>query len=191
MARQTRGHGRLIASIPFEQVLASLTRSRGGKVLYDQEPSQEQRAPKGRSPTYSVKGERASKGPLMPQKRGGWGSTKRLEWAQVKQIDHTAHAARRARQPLNVHLTIRAPADAPDSEGKRFIAKTVGHIGEGVKRRGQDHVGITVYEKDPYLHAHHVLHVRPENDDVIARFADGDIIHATPADWETIPYITK
>jgi len=43
----------------------------------------------------------------------------------------------------------------------------------------------------PHLHAHHLVHVRRENDDIIARFADGETFHARPAVPRDARYITK
>jgi hypothetical protein len=50
-----------------------------------------------------------------------------------------------------------------------------------------------VYEKGPYLHAHHLLHVEPGNDDVLARYHDGAEIDVRPtrSTWSAIYYVTK
>ena len=115
----------------------------------------------------------------------------RLTWDEVKQIDSIAHAARRERQPLNVLVTIRAPRGAPDAASKRKVTTDIAHLGEALKRRGQEHVGLTVFEKSPDLHAHHLVHVRRENIDVVERRHDGEIVDVRKADAGAVAYITK
>jgi hypothetical protein len=77
----------------------------------------------------------------------------RLTWGEVREIKSFDHTARREGRPLNVCLTIRAPLDVADKIGKRAIAKTVGHFGQELQRRGQPHFGETVYEKAPHCEA--------------------------------------
>jgi hypothetical protein len=110
----------------------------------------------------------------------------RLTWGEVREIKSFDHTARREGRPLNVCLTIRAPLDVADKIGKRAIAKTVGHFGQELQRRGQPHFGETVYEKAPHLHAHHLVHVDPENNDVVARYADGETVYEKAPHCEAV-----
>jgi hypothetical protein len=109
----------------------------------------------------------------------------------VKRIDALAGAARRNRTSLNVLCTLRGRLDLPENESKRQIVRQTAHLGEALKRRGQPHIGVTVFEKAPHLHGHHLVYVDPENDDVVATYADQTEFHARPADRYAPEYITK
>lgn len=128
------------------------------------------------------------------KRKGGWRSSKALTWQQVKQIAGMNGLARRARTPLNAFATI-TPADGlPPSKAKRRVATLVGRLGQALKRRGVQHVGLTVYERTPggQLHGHHLAHVPREHDDILARWADGDERHVAPVkDSGVVSYITK
>lgn len=126
------------------------------------------------------------------RRRGPKGS-KRLEWAQITQVDEFAHQARKAGVPLNILVTIRAPKDVSDAEGKRIISRRIAHLGQALKRHAQEHFGVTVYEKGPHLHAHHLVHVTPQNLDFIKGWSegkDGDV-DVREADRRAPLYITK
>jgi hypothetical protein len=127
-----------------------------------------------------------------PAKRGPKGSTC-LTWNQVKQIDGFAHLARKQHVPLTVFVTYRAPTDVSDARGKRIISRKIAHLGQELKRRGQPHVAVTVYEKAPHLHAHHLVHVAPEARDLILARDEGEgsDVHVRMADRFAPVYITK
>jgi hypothetical protein len=108
-------------------------------------------------------------------------------------VTEFAHQARTERRPLNIFVTVRAPKDTPDTEGKRIISRRIGHLGEKLKRNGQEHIGVTVYEKGPYLHAHHLAYVAPKNLKLVLGMnqgEDGDV-HVRQADWFAPVYATK
>lgn len=124
------------------------------------------------------------------KRKGGWPTSKSLRWWDVKDISALAHRA-----GYNVLLHI-MPVNGNDAERKRFLAQTVAHLGQALHRRGQEHVGTTVYEKQPGvdLHGHHLCRVEKGNERVLANY-DGYII-----DVELIPrsklaeriaYVTK
>jgi hypothetical protein len=153
--------------------------------------------------TYSVKDEdpekrsgskpkRAQRKGKKPGKRGPKGSTS-LEWSQVKQVTEFWHQARTVRTPLNVFVTIRAPMGVSDAQGKRIISRSIAHLGQKLKRNDQEHVGATVYEKSPHLHAHHLVHVRPKNLDLVMDWREGEQgdVHVRKADWFAPIYATK
>jgi hypothetical protein len=127
-----------------------------------------------------------------PGKRGPKGSTS-LEWTQVKQVTEFWHQARTVRAPLNVFVTIRAPMEVSDAQGKRIISRSIAHLGQKLKRNDQEHVGVTVYEKSPHLHAHHLVHVRPKNLDLVMDWREGEQgdVHVRKADWFAPIYATK
>jgi hypothetical protein len=154
-------------------------------------------------PTYCVKDEdpekrsgskpkRAQRKGKKPGKRGPKGSTS-LEWSQVKQVTEFWHQARTVRTPLNVFVTIRAPMGVSDAQGKRIISRSIAHLGQKLKRNDQEHVGVTVYEKGPHLHAHHLVHVRPKNLDLVMDWREGEQgdVHVRKADWFAPIYATK
>lgn len=126
------------------------------------------------------------------RRRGPKGSTY-LEWDQVKQVIEFAHQARTEGTPLNTFVTIRAPQDVSDAEGKRIISRRIAHLGQALKRRGYDHIGVTVYEKGPHLHAHHLVHVPPESVELATRWNEGEgsDVHVRKADWFAAIYVTK
>lgn len=125
------------------------------------------------------------------KRKGGWKSTKYLSWAEVKAAEDLAHAARGARRPLNVMLTVRGARGEREATAKRGIQTKIARFGQALHRRGVPHVGLTIYERSPDLHAHHLLHLPHEHDDILARFADGQHVHARPADREAVEYVTK
>jgi hypothetical protein len=127
-----------------------------------------------------------------PAKRGPKGSTC-LTWNQVKQIDGFAHLTRKERVPLTMFITYRAPSDVPDAKGKRIISRKIAHLGQDLKRRGQPHVAVTVYEKKSHLHAHHLVHVAPKHKDLILGRDEGEggDVHVRMADRFAPVYITK
>ena len=101
------------------------------------------------------------------KRKGGWPTTTGLKWREVKNILALARSAR-----FNVILHI-MPADGTDAERKRFVAKTVGHLGQALKRRGQEHSGVTIYEKGPTAGLFNALDWRLERSvlrDMIFRF---------------------
>lgn len=136
-----------------------------------------------------------------PPKRGGWGSPTSIPWERVKEAFEIDHAARRAGKALNLLVTLRMPPDATEQEGKREICRAIGHLGQALKRRGVDHLGITTYEKRPgaLLHAHHLVHVPKKHLEVLetfianisARFGDPYAADYRPADRAAVGYVTK
>ena len=94
---------------------------------------------------------------------------------------------------MNVLVTINPGCDNDDAERKRYCSRKIAHLGQALKRRGQPHIGVTTFEKELQgeLHAHHLLHVRPQNFDVLARIADGISIHFRTAAMTDPAYITK
>lgn len=123
-------------------------------------------------------------------KRGPKGSTC-LTMQQVRELDDFGFRVKRAGKILNRMVTIRAPKGVPDAVGKRFISRTVAHVGQALQRRDHPHVGVTVYEKHPHLHAHHLLHVSRAKSEVVDRFHDGEGVHVRPADDGAISYVSK
>ncbi len=122
--------------------------------------------------------------------KGGWPTSKSLRWRDVRDISALAHRA-----GYNVLLHI-MPVSGNDAERKRFIAQKVAHLGQALHRRGQEHVGTTVYEKQPGadLHGHHLCRVEKSNERVLANY-DGYIIDVEPIPRsklaERIAYVTK
>jgi hypothetical protein len=139
-----------------------------------------------------VKPEKARRRRKKPGKRGPKGSTC-LTWSQVKEVDQFAHLAKREGVRLNLFITIRAPKGQSDADGKRSISRIAGHIGQSLKDRGQDHIAVMLYEKDPYLHAHLLLHVAQGNRKLIMRRNEGKggTVHIRNADDFGPVYITK
>lgn len=123
-------------------------------------------------------------------KRGPKGSTY-LTMQQVRELNDFGFSAKRAGKALNRMVTIRAPKDVPDAEGKRIISRTVAHVGQALQRRNHPHVGVTVYEKGEHLHAHHLLHVAPAKSEVVDRFHDGEDVDVRPADAGAVFYVSK
>lgn len=93
---------------------------------------------------------------------------KGLEWGVVKQISALAHDAQ-----FNVRLDIMPPSGT-DAQRKRFISRKVAHLGQSLKRRGRNHVGVTVYEKRPGidLHGHHLVRIEPKDLDLLQQYRD-------------------
>lgn len=124
------------------------------------------------------------------KRKGGWPTSNSLPWQDVKDISALAHRA-----GYNVLLHI-MPVNGNDAERKRFIAQTVAHLGQALQRRGQEHLGTTVYEKQPGvdLHAHHLCRVEKGNERVLANY-DGYVVHVEliPRSKlaERIAYVTK
>jgi hypothetical protein len=128
----------------------------------------------------------------------------------VKQVSALDYLARSAGL-IPLFVTIRAPKGEPAAKGKRFIAKRLGHLGQSLQRdtrsrRGQPHIGMTVYEVAPdesHLHAHHIVYLTRRADmKIVARWADvfepkrtgkrHDVtMHARPACLNDIGYMTK
>lgn len=123
-------------------------------------------------------------------KRGPKGSTY-LTMPQVRELDDFGYQAKRAGTPLNRMVTIRAPKDVPDAVGKRIISRTVAHVGQALQRREHQHVGVTVYEKHPHLHAHHLVHASRAGCEIVDRFHDGADVHVRHADDKAVPYVSK
>jgi hypothetical protein len=128
----------------------------------------------------------------IKSKRGPKGSTY-LTWDQVKDIDAFAHIARSAGKPLNRMVTIRAPIEVSDADGKKAIRQIVAHIQQDFKRAGCLLIGVTVYEKAQYLHAHVLLHVPPGKSKLIGKRCEGEggTVHVRPADEKGVEYVTK
>jgi hypothetical protein len=143
-------------------------------------------------PRAEVKPEKARRKRKKPGKRGPKGSTC-LTWSQVKEVDQFAHLAKREGERLNMFITIRAPKGLLDAKGKRSISRIAGHIGQALQERGQDHIAVMVYEKDPYLHAHLLLHVAQGNRKLIMRRNEGKdgTVHIRNVDDFGPVYITK
>jgi hypothetical protein len=90
--------------------------------------------------------------------------------------------------------TIRAPRDVADADGKRQISRKVAHIGQGLKRNGQDHVGVTVFEKEKGdLHGHHLFFAEQKNFGLVDGWCEGKggAIHIRPADATAVDYVIK
>ena len=103
---------------------------------------------------------------------GGWRSSTGLTLAIVRDISDLAHHA-----DFNVMITI-MPIGGTDADRKRCISREVAHLGQAFKRRGQLHVGVTIYEKSSTadLHGHHVCHVDKANLELLKKF-DGKVVH--------------
>jgi len=125
-------------------------------------------------------------------KRGPQGSTF-LTWNQVKEIDDFAHVARSAGMPLNRMVTISAPIEVSDADGKKVIRQVVKNIQQDFKRAELLLIGVTVYEKAQYLHAHVLLHVPPGKSKLIGKRCEGEggAVHVRPADSKGVKYVTK
>lgn len=132
------------------------------------------------------------------RKPGPKGSTS-LTWEQVKEVDRLAHEAKRFKKPLNWMLTVRAPDGLSDAKGKRHISTKIAHVGQTLQRQGEEHLGVTVYEKcntpnGVLLHAHHLFHARPS---LRTRLREshcggpGSDCFISPADDRKPEYITK
>jgi hypothetical protein len=145
--------------------------------------------PEKRSVSKSKKAQGKGK---KPGKRGPKGSTC-LEWHQVKQVNEFWYLAKKAHARPNICVTIRAPMNVSDAEGKRMISRRIAHQGQALKRHRQDHIGVTVYEKGPYLHAHHLLYVAPRNMKLVMDWNEGEQgdVHVRKADWFAPIYVTK
>jgi DNA-binding XRE family transcriptional regulator len=80
-----------------------------------------------------------------------------------------------------------------DAQGKRIISRSIAHLGQKLKCNNQEHVGVTVYEKSPHLHAHHLVHVRPKNLELVMDWREGEQgdVHVRKADWFAPIYATK
>jgi hypothetical protein len=103
------------------------------------------------------------------------------------------HHAKKVYAPLNVFVTIRAPMNVSDAEGKRIISRRIAHLGQALKRHRQDHIGVTIYEKGPHLHAHHLAYVAPRNMKLVMDWNEGEDsdVHVRKADWFAPIYATK
>lgn len=160
-------------------------------------------APELTAPTYSVKdagaGSRAKGKPRRARrrsrkqgKRGPKGS-KCLTWDEVKQVNQFAHLANKEHLRLGMFLTIRAPIGVSDAEAKKHIRRAVDYLGRIIGRFGYPHIGVTVYEKSPYLHAHHLFHAPIRLTSRIMEWSQGkgDDRHARKADSSAVTYMTK
>ena len=129
-------------------------------------------------------------GKRRSRRKGGWRTSKSLKWVDIEDISALAHRAN-----CNVLLHI-MPTTGNDAERKRFIANVIAHLGQALHRRGQEHVGTTVYEKQPGvdLHGHHLCRVEKANKRVLANY-DGYVIDVelVPRSklGERVAYITK
>ena len=126
-----------------------------------------------------------------PGKRGPKPS-KPFAWSEVKQIDSEAHDLRRAGFPLNAMATTKPDPDGPPAETKNSIRGLVAHIGESLGRIGAGpHIGLTVYETEGGLHAHHLFHAPRGAFAEISRrhHRDDGSVHVGPA--KPIGYVTK
>jgi len=122
--------------------------------------------------------------------KGGWPTSKSLKWSDVRDISALAHCAN-----YNVLLHI-MPMTGTDAERKRHIARIVAHLGQALQRRGQEHLGTTVYEKkdDADLHGHHLCRIEKGNECVLAKY-DGYIVRVEIIPrlklYERVAYVTK
>jgi hypothetical protein len=120
--------------------------------------------------------------------KGGWPTSKSLKWSDVRDISALAHCA-----SYNVLLHI-MPMTGTDAERKRHIARIVAHLGQALQRRGQEHLGTTVYEKkdDADLHGHHLCRIEKGNECVLAKY-DGYIVRVEIILklYERVAYVTK
>ena len=126
-----------------------------------------------------------------PGKRGPKPS-KPFAWSEVKRIDSEAHDLRRAGFPLNAMATTKPDPDGPPAETKKAIRGLVAHIGESLGRIGAGpHIGLTVYETEGGLHAHHLFHAPRGAFAEISRrhHRDDGSVHVGPA--KPIGYVTK
>lgn len=107
------------------------------------------------------------------KRKGGWRSPSGLTWSEVKDISSVAHAAR-----FNTFLDI-MPVSGTDQQRKRYCTLVVARLGQSLKRRGRQHVGITTYEKSSVasLHAHHMCRLEKRDWDLLTRY-DGEIVRA-------------
>lgn len=106
------------------------------------------------------------------KKTGGWKASSGLQWKTVKEISALAHEAE-----FNVRLDI-MPRSGTDAERKRSVSRVVAHLGQALKRRGREHIGVTTYEKSDTvdLHGHHLTRIEPKDRDLIAKY-DGSVTH--------------
>jgi len=107
-----------------------------------------------------------------PRRRGGWKSSTSIPWRVVKDIHALGH---HERFNTVVHIM---PDQGDDRERKRFISRFIARLGQVLKRNGEPHTGVTIYEKrdDVDLHAHHLCRVCYRLRWVIARLANGSLI---------------
>ena len=91
---------------------------------------------------------------------GGWPSTRWLGWDDVKDIASAVHElTRQGFAPT--HLITIMPREGDPSSRKRACTRETAHFGQALKRHGQPHIGITIFENPASadLHAHHLVHV--------------------------------
>jgi len=92
--------------------------------------------------------------------RGGWPNTACFSWDEVKKIDNAIHELSRGGCGPTHHITI-MPLTGNPSSRKRTCSREIAHLGQALKRHGESHVGITIFENPPNadLHAHHLVFV--------------------------------
>lgn len=145
---------------------------------------------------YSVKHHDHGPAPKKPKKalrkgrrQGGWKATQYLDHAQWREAYSDALALSRAGYAFTVLASIMPPDRLVDDAARqRWISKYLADIGQELERRGQFDVRMTVLEKTlgGKLHAHALIHVIPDNLDVIARkFGVFDRSRALALDPET------
>jgi hypothetical protein len=90
-------------------------------------------------------------------------------------------------------VTIRAPREVAASAGKRYLSRAIAHLGQLLQRRGQAHIGVTVYEVGDAgdLHTHHLVHVARRNYAAVEAWCDGEVRHVRRTDRHAVEYITK
>jgi hypothetical protein len=130
-------------------------------------------------------------------RKGGWGFTIELSHAEVKHALGVAFAARRAGTPLNTMVTLRGDPNEGLAASKRRLTRKIGHLGQALHRRGQPHIGMTVFERkrgtgnSNLLHCHHLVFVHPKACDVVARMHNGNSIDVRDAHSGQVAYVTK
>lgn len=114
-------------------------------------------------------------------RHGGWQSSPRLTWSEVKEIDDVIRELVRLRVRPTHLVTVMSPSGT-DSERKRFCGRTFAHLGQSLKRHSKPHIGLTIFENsaDADLHAHHLVHVPREERHTVERFHNPPLITVTP-----------
>lgn len=125
------------ASAPVENHLREL----GPSSLVIAESSPEQSSP----PHYGGKDD-SSSGRVQKKRRGVWPSSPRLNWRRdVRVIDDVAHDLASLGYGFTHMVTITPLSGSPLTR-KRVISRAVAHLGQALKRRGHEHVGLTIIE---------------------------------------------
>ena len=106
-------------------------------------------------------------------KRGGWRETRYIDHALRKETRRKATLLLVAGFGFTIFATARGLLGRPDYEAKRHICREFSRLGEMLSEEGYSYIGLVAYEKkNGLLHGHLLLHVLPEQMDVVRAWAD-------------------